>query len=274
MSELMERIGDQPYLGRTYHVGAPGTGEYAGLECAEDAERKAAGLPGVDITWGVEPGEWHRAMLPQLRTELPAAYGWRMKLARWLAKDWFHQMRISVSNDIDRGQRMLREAEQMAYTDPLTGVANRRLFEHELGQQLARAGRNDELVALLYIDVDYFKEVNDTYGHDGGDVLLCQLAGLLKSITRKGDVVGRLGGDEFAVMLSGIRKPTDVTAVAQKILDGLHEWDVSASIGIAVGRDDDPATILARADEALYSVKEAGRDGYRVFPADGWEFVA
>lgn len=166
-------------------------------------------------------------------------------------------------------QHLLNELARAAMHDSLTGLANRRLFSEQLTAQLARSKRNGERVAVMFVDLDYFKTVNDTHGHDVGDALLVEVAQRLEESVRAGDVVARIGGDEFVLMLSDVRDAETAFDVARKIqshlvaptmIDG-HELTIEASIGLAYSRPDDTEpTLVKRADSALYVAKENGRN--------------
>lgn len=168
------------------------------------------------------------------------------------------------------------EEQQLAYLashDSLTGVANRGTFMEQLSKSIQRAQRRGETVACLFLDLDRFKQVNDSFGHGFGDELLRQASQRLRRCIRGNDVIGRFGGDEFTVLLDGINEPRDALKVAQKILDELarpcvihgHRLALSASIGISCcpGDASDAATLVRNADAAMYSVKSSGRHGCR-----------
>lgn len=160
----------------------------------------------------------------------------------------------------------------LAQYDSLTELPNRVLFRDRLLQALAQAQRGQHAVAVLFVDLDRFKVVNDTLGHEIGDRLLQQVARRIGSCLRSGDTVGRLGGDEFAVILTDIAQPRDARLVASKIMDALkqpvdlkgYETYVSASIGITLFPDDgaDPEVLVKNADTAMYRAKEIGRNNY------------
>jgi len=164
---------------------------------------------------------------------------------------------------------------QLAQFDTVTGLPNRSLFNDRLGQMLTQAQRNDWSIGVLFVDLDRFKAVNDTYGHAAGDMLLHQVAARLKECVRSGDTVGRLSGDEFALVLSNLAKADDAGLVAQKIVDALaapfdldgHQTYISASIGIALFPSDggEPDTLIKNADTAMYRAKEQGRNGYQFY---------
>jgi diguanylate cyclase (GGDEF)-like protein/PAS domain S-box-containing protein len=159
--------------------------------------------------------------------------------------------------------------------DPLTGLPNRTIFSQRLSQALAQAARYDHKVALLFIDLDRFKIVNDTMGHEAGDRLLREVAERLRDSLREGDTVGRHGGDEFVVLIEQYESAMQVAGVAQKIIDqaGMpyvfdgHEFHVSASIGIATYPNDgqDGSALLKHADIAMYRAKEAGKNQYQFY---------
>jgi diguanylate cyclase (GGDEF)-like protein len=165
----------------------------------------------------------------------------------------------------------------MAYNDALTDLPNRRRFNDELHRLAALGKRGGAPFALLLIDLDRFKHINDTLGHDAGDALLVAAAERLRAAVRQTDCVARLGGDEFAVLLTPA-SDTIVGDVAQRIVEsmrapiasGTHVMHVSASIGAAVAwRDgDDTEGLYKKADTALYCAKEAGRDTWCRFGAD------
>jgi len=163
----------------------------------------------------------------------------------------------------------------LAQFDTVTDLPNRHLFNDRLGQMLTQAQRNNWTVGILFVDLDRFKAVNDTYGHSAGDKLLRQVAARLKECVRSGDTVGRLSGDEFAIVLSNLAKADDAGLVAQKIVETLaapfdldgHQTYISASIGIALYPSDggEPDTLIMNADTAMYRAKEQGRDGYQFY---------
>jgi len=166
----------------------------------------------------------------------------------------------------------------LARTDALTGLANRATFIERLEQAFAAARRGARRFAVLYIDLDHFKEVNDTLGHSAGDLLLISAAGHLKRNCRETDLVGRLGGDEFAILQTEMSSVSDATVLASKIHSvlgtpyqlGDSKLFLSASIGISVYTDEmaGPDEMLAKADIALYRAKEDGRDQYRFHSDD------
>jgi diguanylate cyclase (GGDEF)-like protein/PAS domain S-box-containing protein len=175
---------------------------------------------------------------------------------------------ILTFRDITETWRQRQELSRMSLFDNVTGIANRRLFNDHLRQAIGRAERSQRTLGLLFVDLDRFKEVNDSLGHDIGDRLLRQVAERLASLLRSGDFVARWGGDEFVVCVENLASPRDAAGVAAKIVRGLaekfrcsqHEMYVSASIGIALYPEagHSPDTLLRSADSAMYQAKRSG----------------
>lgn len=176
----------------------------------------------------------------------------------------------SIRYSIERKRSEERLA-YMAQYDHLTGLTNRALFQDRLEQALARAKRSGALVALMFLDLDRFKAVNDTLGHGTGDLLLKKVAERLEGSVRETDTVARIGGDEFSIILEGLTEAQDAAFVARKIIDKLvqpfvldgHEVFVTTSIGIAVYPSSNGDSLLTDADSAMYCAKEQGRNTYR-----------
>lgn len=172
---------------------------------------------------------------------------------------------------VDSAQ-VLRDRERRAFTDPLTGLANRACLLNKLDQALSPSDRRAANLAVMYIDLDNFKPINDTMGHAAGDELLIQVARRLNACVRTTDMVARLGGDEFAIIVLNSRSRTELADVANRILTALatpFELDAGiAEIGCSIGiaADDgavlSPAEILDRADQALYQVKHGSKNGF------------
>ncbi|MDL0430553.1 EAL domain-containing protein [Marinobacter sp. TBZ242] len=167
------------------------------------------------------------------------------------------------------------ELHRLAFYDPLTGLANRQLFKDRLSHVVRRSRRSQEPAALMFLDLDGFKRINDTLGHDCGDELLKQVSQWLTGCVREDDSVARLGGDEFVVLLSRISGPDAAGKVAETILRRLcqrvrlndHEVGITVSIGITMIPHDseDPGTLMKYADLAMYRAKELGRNMYQFF---------
>ncbi|HSC46742.1 MAG TPA: EAL domain-containing protein [Gammaproteobacteria bacterium] len=163
----------------------------------------------------------------------------------------------------------------LAHHDVLTGLSNRAVFEEQLSRSLGRVKRHFQNVTLLFIDLDNFKEINDSWGHQSGDAVLRTIADRLTESSRKGDIVARLGGDEFAIVMDDNEKTEDVADVVPRILEEIaqpfkwqgREHTVTASIGIAVYPVDgeDVTTLVRNADAAMYAAKEGGRNTFRFF---------
>ena len=157
----------------------------------------------------------------------------------------------------------------------LTGLPNRALLRDRLGQALAHARRHDAPVAVLCLDLDHFKQVNDTLGHPVGDALLRAVAERLAGCVREEDTAARLGGDEFAIVQVGMGQPGAAGALARRLVEALsapyevlgHQVVVGTSVGIAIAPEDgeDPDELLKRADMALYRAKADGRGVFRSF---------
>lgn len=177
----------------------------------------------------------------------------------------------------------LKEAEekirQLAYYDTLTGLPNRRLLVDRLDHALAQARRFHRSLAVMFLDLDRFKLINDTLGHSSGDELLRQVATRLAACVREGDTVARPGGDEFVIVLTEVAQPQDAAGVARKVITAFdapfpvagQELRVTTSIGIAIypiDGADDVDELMKKADMAMYRAKEAGRNGYRFYEED------
>ena len=169
----------------------------------------------------------------------------------------------------------MREIERLAFHDSLTDLPNRLLFMDRASIAFANARRSGTSVAVGFLDLDRFKLVNDSYGHQTGDEVLRAVAARLREQLREGDTVARFGGDEFTILMAGIRTPDDVASVATKLLDGFRlplrvgtrELVLTASIGISLYPDDasDAEKLLKSADAAMYRAKARGGDAFEVF---------
>jgi diguanylate cyclase (GGDEF)-like protein/PAS domain S-box-containing protein len=182
---------------------------------------------------------------------------------------------VSVSEDVTAQKETQFKMEQLAYVDSLTGLANRILLRDRLEQGLKTVQRNGSHMALLYIDLDQFKRINDSLGHDVGDALLMQVADRLRHCVRHQDTVARMGGDEFVILLADVDSMASVSAVARKILGSMrephkllrHEIIVTPSIGITIAPEDslNADILLKNGDLAMYRAKSLGRNNYQFF---------
>ncbi|MGH8025817.1 MAG: diguanylate cyclase domain-containing protein, partial [Pseudoxanthomonas sp.] len=164
-----------------------------------------------------------------------------------------------------------------AHLDSLTGLANRRQFDERLVHALGRPRRQGLAVALMYMDIDHFKQVNDGYGHAAGDEVLRVFGQRLSACVRSGDLVARLGGDEFVVLIEDLTAPGTAETIAGKLIEAMGEGiavektmlHVTTSIGIAYSVHPAVAkTLTAAADAALYAAKSAGRNTWQLLPTD------
>jgi diguanylate cyclase (GGDEF)-like protein/PAS domain S-box-containing protein len=182
---------------------------------------------------------------------------------------------VALLSDITQKKASEELIWRQANFDALTGLPNRRKFHEHLRQEMKKTDRSKLPMALLFVDLDHFKEVNDTLGHDKGDLLLKEVATRLQSCVRSTDTVARLGGDEFTVILSELRNAGDIKRTAQEILTkmsapfqlGENIAHISSSIGVALYPQDgaDAETLLKNADQAMYLAKEQGRNRFNYF---------
>ena len=170
-------------------------------------------------------------------------------------------------------QQAEQQVQQLAFYDSLTGLANRRLYQEMLALEIVHARREQHALAVMYLDLDHFKPVNDELGHDAGDVVLKEVAERLRQTTRTSDTISRLGGDEFAIMLPKPGSESEIAEIAQRILESIakpfyslgHVCHLGISIGIGILQDADttPDDLTRRADQAMYVAKHASRNCYR-----------
>lgn len=182
---------------------------------------------------------------------------------------------VGISSDITIAKNAETKLRRLAHYDVLTDLPNRALFIERLKWALSQLGRNKKLLSLLFLDLDRFKIINDTLGHQAGDKLLVEVSRRMKKCVRETDTVARMGGDEFTVIMSNIANMDDAALCAQKIIDGLslpfsldnHEVFVTLSIGIAIAPSDgeDAETLIKNADTAMYHAKELGKENYQFY---------
>jgi diguanylate cyclase (GGDEF)-like protein/PAS domain S-box-containing protein len=259
--------------------------KFAAMLGYEPAE--LAGQP--SLVWYADPTEWeHVGRTARLTMAQGRDYGGELLVKRKDGSQFWCDVRgraldpqrvdegaIFVFIDISARKEREQRIQHLADHDALTGLLNRRLLEDRLQQSINLARRNDSMVAVMLIDLDGFKAVNDQYGHLMGDYVLRTVAKRLKDCVRESDTVARLGGDEFVVLLTGQRSAEDSSVVAGKILGALTEpvaaggrrFDIGASIGISIFPRDgaSPEQLLKHADAAMYRVKEAGKNRYQFY---------
>jgi diguanylate cyclase (GGDEF)-like protein len=186
---------------------------------------------------------------------------------------------VSHKRELDAKNRELeiqkRQMNFIAYHDTLTGLPNRDGFREMLGHAIGLAKRNESVVAIMFVDLDRFKIVNDTLGHHIGDEMLKEIAKRIRQVLRDTDTLSRIGGDEFTVLLETLRHPDDAALIAEKVLEvikkpvriGTYELGVTASIGIALFPEDgsDANSLIKNADSAMYLAKSEGKNSYRYY---------
>lgn len=175
---------------------------------------------------------------------------------------------VNLLRDITEEKAQAAKIEEMAFVDALTNLPNRRYFDTNMARNVARAERYDQQIALLFIDLDHFKPINDQHGHDVGDAVLKEIASRIALCVRTSDFVARIGGDEFVVMVYPYTPEEDLRVFAQRLIDVCSEpllcngevYQLSASIGIAVNEPCviDGTELLSQADKAMYAAKEKG----------------
>lgn len=186
---------------------------------------------------------------------------------------------ISMARDITERSRYEEKIKYQAYHDTLTGLPNRLLFYDRLSIALSNTQRSKRMLSVMFLDLDGFKTINDTFGHDTGDSLLQSVTKKLINCTRQGDTVARMGGDEFTLILPQIVRKDEAEIIARRILSTLqepflineHNLSITVSIGISFYPDDgdDVQTLMKKADGAMYSAKEKGKNNYRFYAEIG-----
>ena len=221
----------------------------------------------------IDTGNWHGEVWNRRKNgELYAAM---MAISTVQDTHGITQNYVSLFTDITPLKEHQRQLEYIAHYDALTGLPNRVLLADRLKQAMARSHRNGRSLAVLYLDLDGFKTVNDQHGHDTGDQLLVNIAHRLKEVLREGDTLARIGGDEFIVVMADLDQPSDYEAVLTRLLNVAAEpvalnqnlLRVSASIGATVFPQDgvDADQLLRHADQAMYVAKQAGKNCYHLF---------
>src|ERR1019366_4256390 len=177
--------------------------------------------------------------------------------------------------DITERKQSEEHVQYLAYYDALTGLPNRTLLADRLLKALATASRQKDKVALLFLDLDRFKSINDSFGHTFGDLVLQDVATRLEGRTRKQDTVGRLGGDEFLIVLNSVKDISDVAVAAKRFMDAMaaefvvqgHSLGITCSLGVSIFPEHgtDVESLLKHADAAMYSAKENGRNSFQFF---------
>jgi diguanylate cyclase (GGDEF)-like protein len=179
---------------------------------------------------------------------------------------------FALSADVTELKAAELELRQLVRIDSLTGLPNRRYFDEKLNKAMARNRRTGSTMALMFLDVDHFKSINDSLGHGAGDSVLCEFANRIRSVVRISDSAARLAGDEFVIILEDLTSAAEAQAVAKKLLNAIRkpmhvagiEIVVTTSIGVAVhsAQEMSPAAFIEAADQALYRAKAAGRDTF------------
>jgi diguanylate cyclase (GGDEF)-like protein/PAS domain S-box-containing protein len=218
---------------------------------------------------GTAPGTRQATGLRRDGTEFPL----ELSLSTWTAEDG--QYWTVIARDVTERIALAEQLEHQAFHDPLTGLANRALFRNRVEHSLARLSRNGGSVAVLFLDIDNFKRINDTHGHSAGDALLQAVAMRLQHCVRPEDTIARFGGDEFALCLESNGDPTNPFRVAERVLASLRnpvciagrDTDMTGSLGVAIMSDTDADVdaLLRNADVAMYAAKSRGKDRYVVF---------
>ncbi|MFI3157624.1 MAG: diguanylate cyclase [Methylococcaceae bacterium] len=182
---------------------------------------------------------------------------------------------IGISSDISRLKQHEKQLEHIAHYDALTGIPNRVLLADRMKQAIAQAKRERKLLGVCYLDLDGFKPVNDTLGHQAGDHVLIEIARCIGNILREGDTVARLGGDEFVVLLPNLNDVKECIATVKRLHENIalpiciqkQSFSLTASVGISIFPNDDnsPDVLLRLADQAMYIAKQSGKNRYHLY---------
>lgn len=259
LNEAIRKLHDAPFDCVLLDLNLP---DASGLSCVEQIQTANAQVPIVVLS-GQDDEDYAIDILNR---------GVQDYLVKWEGEG--RTILRAVRYAIERKRAELR-LNYLAQYDPLTGIPNRQYFQDQLQKATARARRNASKIALLFLDLDQFKGVNDTLGHHTGDQLLQAVAKRIVSCVRSGDTVARLGGDEFAVLLEGVRNGMDAETMARNLLSVFadpfqvadREILMTTSIGITLYPSDnnDPNTLVKNADIAMYQAKEKGRNNFKFF---------
>jgi len=260
LQEALEHLAREQFEALLLDLSLP---DAHGLETVIQVQRAAPGLP-IVILSGIADDE----ALPLQAVEAGAQdfLSKGMESGRILAR----ALRLAIAR-----KRSLDHFVHLAQHDPLTDLPNRILFQERLARALEHAQRSEHCAALMLLDLDFFKNVNDSLGHEAGDRMLQAIGQRLRECVRHRDTVARLGGDEFAVILEDLAGSEDAAAIAEKILDAMtrtfaldgNEVSIDASIGIVMFPDHNPdaVTLFKNADAALYQAKRGGGHDYRFY---------
>jgi diguanylate cyclase (GGDEF)-like protein/PAS domain S-box-containing protein len=185
---------------------------------------------------------------------------------------------VAIKHDVTERKELEARLEHMAHFDMLTGVPNRQLFLERLEQSISLARRHQERLALLFIDLDGFKEINDNLGHEAGDAVLREIALRIHTEIRESDTVARVGGDEFVVLINTLHSSDDLEGIVRKLLDAITlpivlngvPHVIGASIGVSLFPEHghDVASLLSNADSAMYLSKRAGKNRWTLYTAE------
>ncbi|NJD07241.1 MAG: PAS domain S-box protein [Methylococcaceae bacterium] len=183
---------------------------------------------------------------------------------------------VGVSTDITHIKEHERQLEHTAHFDALTGIPNRHLLADRMRQAIAQAERNCELMGVCYLDLDGFKPINDSMGHEAGDLVLIEVARRIAATIRRGDTVARLGGDEFVILIVGLPRKEEYVATLERLLAAISQpigiegqaFCIGASIGVSLFPEnaEDPDTLLRQADQAMYVAKQSGKNRFHLYP--------
>lgn len=254
--DFQTHIEPEHFLGKTIHEALPESVAEQAMSCLE----KAVSAPGV----------------ASFEYQMTLPHGESNYESRFIRAS--EEQVLCIVRDISESKRTQQQLHFLAHYDTLTGLPNRRLFNESLTKAQTFANRTSDTIAVMFIDLDRFKNINDTLGHGVGDKLLQQVGNRISVCIRESDTVARMGGDEFAVVLVNVREERDAAVVAEKIIEALrlpftvdgHEVFVGASIGITFYRpgQDDKEVLLEKADVAMYHAKERGRNNYQFYSSE------